>query len=754
MSAKRSPFTRVAAGVGLFAVVLAAVSCSDESLESAPPTGSVAASASAASEEATSERLRAILEAEQRRSAVLILPDDLSSRDIEVRRSSARALARIGGDAARPGLLRALADDDAVVVQWAAYGLGFWCREDREATVSALAARALPWLAEPRDESTEAAVGSIARAIGSCAAKKSEATLLTWLELPGDVARSAALGLGDVASAKKRLREDTIAGLLNLAAGSAKSPPVGEALFPIGRVEHVPPSVKGRLLEVATASLSHEGPARFFAVRALGRAGRDAVPELLRVLTSQDEFTPAERAEAARTLGRFDRHGREALAEALPKVLPAAFSAKPDADPGQGASLLTAELGVLLALLDALDAPGPAKAALQKIAGAPAPEGAEPAVLRRFAWARCKAAGVLAGKNHRAPLLAACDIAKDAGPGIGERVTLEVLGRSSKLRGPRLLAYQAIVEKGHLRAREAALELLSSHLEVPGADDLLAAALSAKELGLVGTAAQVIAKQPLLASDDKARKRARKVLDDGDEKEAAKLGSPTPAVASALVAALGPAAADLEVLNSVIDALGAIAHRDAASKLDALCGSEHPTVRDHAAAALSLLSGEKKQCSPPAAGGELPPELAELTPKVVKIELSTEVGSLQLELDAEAAPVTVARIAGLVRDGYYTGNVVHRIVPGFVTQFGAPDGDGFGGPPGKLSLRCETSARSFSAMSVGMALAGRDTGSSQLFIMHALHPHLDGRYAWIGRATGPWDALVDGDTILTAKVVE
>jgi len=752
MSRFRSPSARFARGLGVFVLAWGVASCGDQSVESAAPVGSAAASATVAVEETRAERLVAILEAEQRRSATQILPDDLSSRDVEVRRSSARALARIGGDAARPGLLRALADDDALVVQWAAYGLGFGCREGREETVSALVARGLSWLAEPRDQAADAAVGSIARAIGSCAAKKSEAALLTWLELPGDVARSAALGLGDVASAKKRLREETIAGLLNLAAGSAKTPPVGDALFPIGRVEHVPPSVKGRLLEVATASLGRKGPSRFFAVRALGRAGRDAVPELLRVLTSKDEFTSAERAEAARTLGRFERHGREALSEALPKVRPAAFSA--NEEPKDGASLLTDELGVLLAVLDALDAPGPAKAVLKEIAGASPPEGAPPAVLRRFAWVRCKAAGVLAGKNHRAPLLADCDVAKEVGPGIGERVTVEVLGRAGKLRGPRLQAYQAILEKGHLRAKEAALELLSSHLEVPGADGILAAALAAKELGLVGTAAQVIAKQPLLASDDKARKRARKVLDEGDEKEAAKLGSPTPVVASALVAALGPAAADLEVLNSVIDALGAIAHRDSAPKLDALCVSQHPTVREHAAAALSLLSGEKKQCAAPPAGGELPPELAGLTPKRVQLELTSDVGTLHLELDAQAAPVTVARIAGLVRDGYYSGNVVHRIVPGFVTQFGAPDGDGFGGPPGKQSLRCETSPRSFSTLSVGMALAGRDTGSSQLFIMHALHPHLDGRYAWIGRATGPWAALVDGDTISAAKIIE
>ena len=52
-----------------------------------------------------------------------------------------------------------------------------------------------------------------------------------------------------------------------------------------------------------------------------------------------------------------------------------------------------------------------------------------------------------------------------------------------------------------------------------------------------------------------------------------------------------------------------------------------------------------------------------------------------------------------------------------------------------------------------MALAGRDTGSSQLFVTHGATPHLDGKYAQIGTAGGAWDALIDGDVIQSMKVV-
>ena len=31
-------------------------------------------------------------------------------------------------------------------------------------------------------------------------------------------------------------------------------------------------------------------------------------------------------------------------------------------------------------------------------------------------------------------------------------------------------------------------------------------------------------------------------------------------------------------------------------------------------------------------------------------------------------------------------------------------------------------------------------------------PHLDGTYAWLGEATGPWDLVAEGDVVLKARV--
>jgi cyclophilin family peptidyl-prolyl cis-trans isomerase len=69
-------------------------------------------------------------------------------------------------------------------------------------------------------------------------------------------------------------------------------------------------------------------------------------------------------------------------------------------------------------------------------------------------------------------------------------------------------------------------------------------------------------------------------------------------------------------------------------------------------------------------------------------------------------------------------------------------------------LRCETSPVPFGPLDVGVALAGRDTGSSQLFVTLGRFPHLDGDYARVGRASGdPW-AIAEGDAIRDVTVEE
>jgi len=55
------------------------------------------------------------------------------------------------------------------------------------------------------------------------------------------------------------------------------------------------------------------------------------------------------------------------------------------------------------------------------------------------------------------------------------------------------------------------------------------------------------------------------------------------------------------------------------------------------------------------------------------IRINTNKGSFTIELDAAAAPKTVANILAYVDDGHYTATVFHRVIPGFMVQGGGYD---------------------------------------------------------------------------------
>lgn len=773
---------RARARLPLLALALAACAQSPTGSSGAPSAsaGAPTSAGALAAAPGPAERLRALLAAEHRRAPADVTQSDQQHRDVTVRRAAARALARIGGDPSRPGLLHALSDEDPDVIAWGAYGLGFSCKDHESETVAALVARALaidlrqdsaPDPA-PRGPSPAAVLdpaAAIARAIGRCGAATSEPTLVAWLAAPRERALHAAYALGDLAALKQRLREETLVALLNLAEGSAAAPPLPEALHPIGRLEHVPLSVIDRIRDVATARLAEAGDARIFAVRALGRAGEPAAAELARVVTSAGVFSASERAEAARALKRLDRTGQRALARALPSLVPSA-------DPVALSALVGDDLGVLLTVLSVLEPAraAPARKALRDLATLAPPPSAPPPIARRLSWIRCGAAALLAGKDFRDPLLLACDVtttpepapapAADAGApppaphpqkadlprgSIGARAVVQVIARAP-IKGSRYIAYRALAETGDRRAREAALELIAGHDEIDGAAALLAKALESDEPGLIGTAAEVITKQPQRASDRARPRRRRRKKPDTTT-----VNAPSPAIVTALLALLTRPGAtdDPEQIDAVIDAVGALALKKAAPRLDELCKSSYPTTRAHAEKALGILRGRAATCAAPPAG-EAPPELSAPASAPVTLVLDTDAGEVTITLDPTLAPIATTRVVDLVRAGYYDGMVVHRVVPGFVTQFGAPFGDGYGGPPGKQALRCETTPLPFEPLRVGVALSGRDTGSSQLFVMHARAPHLDGQYALVGTASGPWASFVDGDIIRKATVRE
>ncbi len=53
-----------------------------------------------------------------------------------------------------------------------------------------------------------------------------------------------------------------------------------------------------------------------------------------------------------------------------------------------------------------------------------------------------------------------------------------------------------------------------------------------------------------------------------------------------------------------------------------------------------------------------------------KVKLTTNMGDIVLELDAEKAPVTVENFLNYVKNGHYNGLIFHRIIPDFMVQGG------------------------------------------------------------------------------------
>lgn len=54
----------------------------------------------------------------------------------------------------------------------------------------------------------------------------------------------------------------------------------------------------------------------------------------------------------------------------------------------------------------------------------------------------------------------------------------------------------------------------------------------------------------------------------------------------------------------------------------------------------------------------------------VKVTIETTKGNIDLELDADKAPVTVNNFVNYARKGFYEGTIFHRVIPGFMIQGG------------------------------------------------------------------------------------
>ena len=109
-----------------------------------------------------------------------------------------------------------------------------------------------------------------------------------------------------------------------------------------------------------------------------------------------------------------------------------------------------------------------------------------------------------------------------------------------------------------------------------------------------------------------------------------------------------------------------------------------------------------------------PPAFEIENDKVYRATITTNRGTIVLDLDPKLAPYTVNNFVGLARQGYYDGLTFHRVVPDFVIQGGCPEGSGRGGPGYRFDD--EPVQGEYTLGAVAMANAGPNTNGSQFFI--------------------------------------
>jgi peptidyl-prolyl cis-trans isomerase B (cyclophilin B) len=134
------------------------------------------------------------------------------------------------------------------------------------------------------------------------------------------------------------------------------------------------------------------------------------------------------------------------------------------------------------------------------------------------------------------------------------------------------------------------------------------------------------------------------------------------------------------------------------------------------------------------------------------VTFETNKGSFRAELYAEDAPLTVANFEKLVGEHFYDGIVFHRVIPEFVVQGGDPltkelplthPRIGTGGSEETIPCETDGNPRRHEVGALSMAHAGKNTGSSQFFIVlnESNTRHLNGVHAVFGKVVDGLDVV-------------
>lgn len=679
--------------------------------------------------------------ADSRPSSAGALREAIAHEDPETRALAMTLVARQHDPALAELLIRGLGDPSPAVRDAASLGLG--ALEDRapEAVGPALlGALAAEVSAELR--------GAFLFDLGRVGDLRSVAALDAALEDPaGAVRRGACRGLANYGIRGRNLDRPIHERVARRASADEATEVRRACAFALSRI---PPlsSDSAEVVGSLRQATSVDDPAtRGFALRALAKY--DVPVELFADRTDDPDWQVA--VQAFRSLAQ--------RVESRPAPYALALRRRLDRAIARGADLAGPELHVLLVALHvkravANDAAvhGVANEALERLGQVP--DGAP--LSRDRGLAHCEAARLVDLGRGWPSRVDTCGLEQVADV---ERKVMaaEILGEVPGDDPQRARYLVRLFEAGPARVQEAAIDA-SGTVRDPAAYELVLRALASGDPGVIVEAAEAL--ELLVPSWRTA------VDESGSFASVRPAGTPMPApprprgagprepeIHRALAAAFETLRSqdDLEGMQAWLKAVRAAEDRGFEQPVRELARHSNATLGAAArevAAHFAWLTPDGRDQIPNAIAE---PALADAPSRAV---LVTSRGEIEVELLADAAPTTVARFAGLARDGFYNGLSFHRVVPAFVIQGGDPRGDGYGGPG--WSQRCEDNRVGYDRGTVGMALAGRDTGGSQFFITHGPAPHLDARYTAFGRVVRGMDAVDQiqvGDRIISVHLV-
>lgn len=672
----------------------------------------VEAGTTAAPPEAPVDPTAAILDTDQRQlgDAVRSL---VRARNPRTRARGGVMLGRLRGADVQEALGRLAHDEEPSVRRAAAWAWG------QQTDAPGVTERHLLALASSDEDPETRAIGL--RALGRVGTEVSEPAIVAALDRPDAATRAAAchaVGLRAVTGNPPSTRVRVAVARASLAPLDANV--AAECAFALARAGADDASREPVTAAVTALLRSTDPDARSLACRAAGQLA--AIPIEMLLALAEDPETRV-RVAAARALGARAAGNPGAQRRALM----AAFAS------------FDASAHPLLALLEALEGHADTRLLgdLQRVAHDLTQRARRDGdhADRVLGVAHCAVARVIDRLGGRPSTVPHCGL-RLLDPATVAVHHAELLATLADIpafvRGEALLR---IHRAGGTRQRVAVLTAATS-IDDPRLSDLAIEALGGRDVGLIAAAADLVTAHP---------ERFRLGAD----------GNPRPEVVRALARAL--TTSHMEAQISVLHAVERIPDESLVAPLAAHLRSANDEIRRAATAAFRAIRHRDPPAGAPGpVGSPLSAETLAAGQNARAIELETSRGPVRLILEPDAAPTTVARIVSLVRQGFYDGLTFHRVVPGFVVQGGDPRGDGYGGPD--WDQRCEDRPdRPYVRGTVGMALAGRDTGGSQFFVTYGRHPHLDGGYtpfAHVEQGMETLERLVPGDVIVRARVID